>query len=263
MVAPQQVRVDLAIQTYMDDLLDAASVNDLGAALSRLSEAFGFKHLTIVDAVKSVGGSGSALIYAHAARGTIEDFDVQYRTQSDSVVKFAREADRPVTFDEVRKALGLKGDDWVRLAPPGLRRADGMVLCAPSKGKSFWYFRFVGLGAQVSGVARAVLHVAAELAYWRFDELAHTRAAGTPLTARERQVMRLLSSGRTDGEAADELKISARTVRFHVDNAKRKLGVASRAQAIVLSLRGRQPSERPDDDQLDGAWPASLQGRLE
>ena len=260
MVAPQQLRVDLAVQRYMDDLLDAASVNDLGDALARLSETFGFKHLVIVDPAKLVGAAGSALLYAREARGAVEEFDVQQRTYVRAILKFTREADGPVTFDEMRKALGLDGEEWGKAAPPGLRRAEGMTLCVPSKRKSYWYFRFAGLGARMSGVARAVLHVAAELAFRRFEDLANTTPASTPLTVRERQVMRLLSSGKTDGEAADELKISPRTVRFHVDNAKRKLGVASRAQAIVLSLRGRQTLEQPNEDEAESAWRL---GRLE
>jgi DNA-binding CsgD family transcriptional regulator len=33
------------------------------------------------------------------------------------------------------------------------------------------------------------------------------------------------------------LSISARTVRFHIDNSKQKLGVETRMQAITKSLR--------------------------
>ena len=51
------------------------------------------------------------------------------------------------------------------------------------------------------------------------------------LSAREREVLRLLSEGLTDREIAQALTLSARTVETHVSNILRKLGVHRRADA--------------------------------
>ena len=56
-----------------------------------------------------------------------------------------------------------------------------------------------------------------------------------PLTARERQVLRLISSGRTNKQIADELCLSERTIDRHVSNILGKLDVPSRAAATAYA----------------------------
>lgn len=54
---------------------------------------------------------------------------------------------------------------------------------------------------------------------------------GTLLSAREREVLHLLSEGMTDREIATALAISPRTVESHVSSVLHKLGVRNRAEA--------------------------------
>jgi DNA-binding CsgD family transcriptional regulator/tetratricopeptide (TPR) repeat protein len=60
--------------------------------------------------------------------------------------------------------------------------------------------------------------------------------AENPLTTRELQVLRLVSSGRTNKDIADELRLSERTIDRHVSNILRKLDVPSRAAAAVYAV---------------------------
>jgi DNA-binding CsgD family transcriptional regulator len=250
MVGLQHLRVDLAVQKFMDELLDAASLNDLGAALSRLLSTFGYRDVVVFDAAKST------VVYAHGA--TIRS-DEPTLLHLPAILAYVRDADRPVTFQEVCQTVGLTAGERNR---PWFASGEGVMLSAPSRARNCWLFSVSGAVPSV-GVGRAVLHVAAELAFRRFEEFSETKTSVVPLTVRERQVMRLLSSGRTDIEAAQELRISPRTVRFHVDNAKRKLGVSSRAQAIVQALRARQSSTRAGHDGLDRVRPADHEDRIE
>jgi DNA-binding CsgD family transcriptional regulator len=57
------------------------------------------------------------------------------------------------------------------------------------------------------------------------------------LTERERLALHLLCEGRSNAQIAWQLGIAEKTVRNHVSNLYRKLGVRSRAQAIVLAYR--------------------------
>ena len=59
---------------------------------------------------------------------------------------------------------------------------------------------------------------------------------GHPLTARELQVLRLISSGRTNKEIASQLCVSERTIDRHVSNILSKLDVPSRAAAAVHAV---------------------------
>jgi DNA-binding NarL/FixJ family response regulator len=56
-----------------------------------------------------------------------------------------------------------------------------------------------------------------------------------PLSDRERDVLGLIGAGRTNGEIAAELFISAATVKSHVRHILAKLDLRDRAQAIVLA----------------------------
>ncbi|MCC7413946.1 MAG: autoinducer binding domain-containing protein [Gammaproteobacteria bacterium] len=75
------------------------------------------------------------------------------------------------------------------------------------------------------------------------DKLTVHDALGRRLTARELECLALLAIGKTLDEAAEILGLSYSTVRFHLQNAERKLGTPSRAHAIAkaafLGLLGR------------------------
>jgi DNA-binding CsgD family transcriptional regulator len=60
--------------------------------------------------------------------------------------------------------------------------------------------------------------------------------APDPLTAREREVLRLLVQGLTYAEIADMLVISPRTVNAHLTTIYGKLAVNSRRQAVRVAL---------------------------
>ena len=57
------------------------------------------------------------------------------------------------------------------------------------------------------------------------------------LTDRGLQVLRWVAEGRATEQIADELGISVHTVRNHVRNARRKLGVRSKLDAVVTAMR--------------------------
>ncbi len=61
----------------------------------------------------------------------------------------------------------------------------------------------------------------------------------TPLTGRERDALSLVAEGKTDWEISVILGISESTARFHVDNARRKLGAVTRAQAVARLIARR------------------------
>lgn len=57
-----------------------------------------------------------------------------------------------------------------------------------------------------------------------------------PLTDREREVLKLIGTGKNNTEIADELFISKNTVKTHAANIYQKLGVKSRTQAAFYAL---------------------------
>jgi len=61
------------------------------------------------------------------------------------------------------------------------------------------------------------------------------QAIWTRPVAREREVLALISEGLGNADIGERLKISEKTVRNHVSNLFDKLGVWTRAQAIVFA----------------------------
>jgi DNA-binding NarL/FixJ family response regulator len=59
----------------------------------------------------------------------------------------------------------------------------------------------------------------------------------TSLTDREREVLTLIASGRSNREIARELTVAEKTVKTHVSNVLMKLGVQDRTQAALYAVR--------------------------
>ena len=88
-------------------------------------------------------------------------------------------------------------------------------------------------GAPLDDIARAIDVLSRGETYTRMP----SRSRRVRLTDREREVLRLL--GNTNKEIAAALKISERTVKFHVTSIFNKLGAESRAQAVAIGAEQR------------------------
>ena len=87
---------------------------------------------------------------------------------------------------------------------------------------------------EVFAARAAELHALAHRLMGAYHEALGDYAIADPvrLTRREIQCLKWAAAGKTDGEISQIMDISAPTVRFHITNAARKLGVAGRSQAV-------------------------------
>lgn len=60
-----------------------------------------------------------------------------------------------------------------------------------------------------------------------------TEAADSPLSPRETEVLALIQRGLSNLEITHELYLSLNTVKSHIRSAYRKMGVTTRAQAVI------------------------------
>jgi LuxR family transcriptional regulator of csgAB operon len=68
----------------------------------------------------------------------------------------------------------------------------------------------------------------------RFSSMARS---GLRLTRREREILILIAEGATNVEIADKLFISRHTVKTHIHNIFRKIGVSSRSRAALWAVK--------------------------
>ena len=78
-------------------------------------------------------------------------------------------------------------------------------------------------------ISRGVVGDDFDLSRWREGEGAESTG---PLTGREREILKMLADGRTAKEVGALLNISHKTVAFHRNNVKRKLGVHKTVELI-------------------------------
>jgi DNA-binding NarL/FixJ family response regulator len=101
----------------------------------------------------------------------------------------------------------------------------------------------------LSGVAAGEACLSRELTFDLIEQLAKlarrepSRRLAAALTDREREVIELISRGRTNREVAKELFISEYTVKRHVHNILAKLGERTR-QAAIAAYRDARGAER-------------------
>jgi DNA-binding CsgD family transcriptional regulator len=63
------------------------------------------------------------------------------------------------------------------------------------------------------------------------------RSQGAALSARERECLRLAANGQTGDDIAGKLGITARTVQYHFDSIRSKLGANSRQEAVAKAVQ--------------------------
>jgi len=94
----------------------------------------------------------------------------------------------------------------------------------------------------ITGTADGQTYVDPAVAGKLFNHIAGTTASldtalANTLSAREREVLRLLADGLSNAEIARELFLSEGTVRNYVSSLFIKLGVSDRTQAAVVALK--------------------------
>ena len=167
---------------------------------------------------------------------------------------------------ELMQLIGRRAPDTVLmdLNMPGHQRAVGdrpdRLTCAPSIPRSrSWCSRPATIGrrstprctpgasayvlksAQTVDIAAVVRQASSGAvfhapSYAAAPTGAPAEPAGPALTDRERSILAAVASGKTTAAISRDLWISEHTIKFHLTNIYRKLGVANRAGAVRYAL---------------------------
>jgi DNA-binding NarL/FixJ family response regulator len=92
----------------------------------------------------------------------------------------------------------------------------------------------------IEAVARGDSYVSPQLAAYLLRDAAQVQPSSEfALTAREQEILSLLAEGDTDADIAQQLYISIRTVRSHLDRIRDKTGRRRRADLTRLAMENK------------------------
>lgn len=133
-------------------------------------------------------------------------------------------------LDQLLAAAGLKVLIYSRDMRPDLRAR------ALARGCTAW----VSMSASADELVEAIELTAAGEQPVEHSNLPHAKV----LTPRETEILGLITQGLSNREITEQLHLTANTLKTHIRQIYRKIGVSSRAQAVAWALHdGFLPSQ--------------------
>jgi DNA-binding CsgD family transcriptional regulator len=219
----------------------AWSLPSLWTTVKDYAGRHGYSHMVVVDAARIVAGIRDAVLYSDAPPDLLKAIDRELVYENHPIVRQALQSQTPFLISDLANTPMHQGERWTELLADVVKSGDGLIIPIWRGDEPVAGLNFGGEKPDTSGLTRAFLQVIGHAAIERALELRQGKAttAGLALTVRETQCLRYVAIGHSDIEIGKMLGISPRTVRFHVDSAKSKLGVSTRVQAIAKALRER------------------------
>jgi DNA-binding CsgD family transcriptional regulator len=194
---------------------------------------------------RTAGGATSQILFRDWPKGWAEISDQKGFAADSPVVAAARSRTSPFTWlDTNREKRWTTPERAVMDSAFAWGWRDGFVLPVHGPGG---YFATVSMGTSHRDLdqgpeQRLRLRMIAILAHERCRAIAKLDSRASEyetLSARELECLRWVADGQADWEIGLILSISAATVKFHVDGARKKLRARNRAQAVArLMLAG-------------------------
>jgi DNA-binding NarL/FixJ family response regulator len=136
----------------------------------------------------------------------------------------------PVDANETIRIL-LRSEPGIGIVAHGERAERHLASAAMQAGAS----AYVSRTASAEELRRAVQ---AALDQERFlDPAVPPRGSRGKLTRRQREILQLLANGESTTVAANELDLSAETIKTHTKHALARLGARNRTHAVAIALR--------------------------
>jgi DNA-binding NarL/FixJ family response regulator len=179
------------------------------------------------EAVKIVSSSGFSLERSRQlVHGDMVVGDLDSPAQADAMLQFATECAPGIG------AVTLIDDPDARWVQAALKAGVSAIISREPSGEELR----LALAAADAGLV--LLHPTSARGLMS-AQLPLSDSAGDPepLTAREREVLRLLGDGLANKEIAARLAISEHTAKFHISSILGKLSVATRTEAVSLGIR--------------------------
>jgi DNA-binding CsgD family transcriptional regulator len=228
---------------FIDRLADCADVNEARDFFRQEIAAEGFNASACGAFTPTDTGPTPHFFFIDWPEAWLELYASRNFVADDFIVAEARRRIAPFTWLEAKSTRQLSAAEqavWDVVVAWGW--TDGFTVPIHGPGGYFGLVVMAGKARDLPIETRQRLHLLALHTHDRCRVLTGFALAadvGSRLTSRELECLRWVLAGKSNWEIGHILSISGATAKFHIDHARRKLGVRTRAQAAAaLLLRG-------------------------
>lgn len=217
---------------FLGEVREARGAPQLGRALCGIAGRFGYERCTVLDAAHFGGDIRAAIVFTADSKGDLAKFANANGYARHPIFRHAELCDAPFLASDLGKRQTIAQALWLATLPPLIREGEALFLPVHRNEGLVLLCGCAGAAPDVSPLSSATLHAAAHVLYDRLIELRSQPRQDAVLTGREAECVRWFGLGKTDREIAEIVGISSRTVRYHLRNAKMKLGAGTRIEAL-------------------------------
>lgn len=230
--------LDSVILDTLHAVQSAPSLLKIAEIFRVFADAYGYSTFMCADPPRLDTQTGGLILFdTWPTEWRNRYLDRGYSFRDPMVLELCRTV-QPFTWDEVYERRRYEQQDWKIVDEAshwGMRK--GFVVPILLTGGRVHTITMAGMNPRGDLDAKAALHLVSIYAHASALNLRRRHAPPTPLTKRERQVLQLVSDGKSDWEAGRVLGISQSAVHKHVENVKKRMGVSTRMQAVVAAIR--------------------------
>lgn len=237
------------VQSFIERCETTPRLDELAMAFQQALETLGFKHFACCSHVDPAHPPRRAIVLQNYPKEWVQYFSELELYAIDPVFHHANRVSLPFFWDAPAFRAGLTPPQQqvlVEAERHGITRGYTVPIHSPyALGVYRASCSVVADSASIDAHSYAAVQLMSGYLYDAANRDVNAREAEAvqpELSRRERQCLELAAQGKSDWVVGRILGISERTVHNHIESAKRRLGVATRVQAIVQALAGRQIS---------------------
>lgn len=223
-------------------LKNAGSFPDLESlqgGFARAVGAFGFNQFSCSLVIESGKAPAPKALFGRSNKAWDDHYLERGYLRVDPCVRLLFSAPGPFTWSDLGPEHHTPESRLIFADAAAADAREGFVVPVWDGKQNFYGVRLLSPETEFDPNARATLHALATVYVCegvKLLELADDDLpTNTPLTRRETECLKWVAEGKSDWDISELLGISEATVHAHVENAKKKIGVRSRVQAVVVA----------------------------
>lgn len=223
-------------------LLACVSIEDVRSYFSSVIALYGYTASACGAFLPADKGPEPHYFFLDWPPGWLALYSERNFVANDYGVAEARRRIAPFTWLEAKAARTLsRGEQEVWDTVVAWGWTDGLSVPIHGPGGYFGLVVMAGKQQPMPPSLRNRLHILAFLTHERCRVLTGLPIVEDPkaaLSSRELECLRWVGAGKTDWEIGAIMSLSPATIKFHVDQGRKKLGASTRSQAIARLVLG-------------------------